>query len=451
MQTPIQVLIVDDEAVIGHILKEELERFGFQGYSVQSGQEALQLMEGHDFDAALIDINMPQMNGFAVLKEFRVKQPGTIIFMITANGSIESAVQAMKLGAQDYITKPFDSEMIVAKLQQIFSERRPLAPRAVSGGAKEGQFYRSESLAMQDIYRRADKVKNMKSTVLICGESGTGKGVLAKYMHNTSNRKEEPFIHVDCATIPENLMESELFGHEKGAFTGASKQHHGKFEQAKRGTLFLDEISAIPKNLQSKMLITLQERAFYRVGGDRLVYSEARIIAATNDNLEERVANGQFREDLFYRLNIVQINLPPLRQRRQDIPHMAEFFLRKFCESNEIDRMSFLPETMECLTNYNWPGNVRELENAVESACVLSEGGIVQPKDLPLRILEFVPAGQTARTADRDFSLDTQEMLTIIAALEKCGGHREKAAKMLGISRRSLQYKIKKMGLLGLV
>jgi len=446
METLARIIVVDDEPVIGQVLKTELEPAGFEVLSVQSGQSALELVEEQQFDAALVDINMPQMNGFSLLENLLKRQPKMIVYMITANGSIDSAVKSMKMGASDYITKPFDFDQLIDKLLQIFSNKKKYAGKLHRSSHNDHPMFRGNSVDIQQIYENADKVKNRRSTLLISGESGTGKGVLARYIHYTSDRKDLPFIHVDCASIPESLIESELFGHEKGAFTGASATHKGKFEQAGNGTIFLDEINSLSKNLQAKLLVVLQEKTFYRVGGTSLIAAGARVIAATNADLEDLVERGLFRSDLYYRLNIVQFRLPPLRQRKGDIAALAENYIERLVKENDFEEIRFSDEAMDCLEQYDWPGNIRELENAVESAAILCDSNVIELKDLPLRVQEFAKKQEQDGSA-QEYSLHTQEMLTIIAALEKCGGHRENTAKMLGISRRALQYKIKKFGL----
>lgn len=445
MKSVPKVLIADDEQTICRLLHLEFEVSGYAVKTVLNGQAALNELSRTRYDAVILDVNMPQATGLQVLSTIRRSYPETIVVMMTAYGSIDGAVTAMKMKADDYITKPFDPGDLVGKINDLLTVKSRMSQMG-RDGASETPTMVGESSNFQEIWRTIDKVKDLDVTVLITGESGTGKGVVAKNLHMASNRRSLPFVHVDCASLPRNLIESELFGHEKGAFTNAGVQRKGKFEQAGRGTIFLDEIATMPLELQAKFLIVLQERSFERLGGERKIPMEARVIAATNEDLEQSVNSGAFRRDLFFRLSIVNIECLPLRQRRKDILPLARYFLEKHTQKTGIPINQVDDEVWQALSNYDWPGNTRELENTMESAIILCDGHRISLKNLPRKITAgngfkaqaaFRPAGPT-------LSLESQEIMTILAALEKHNGHRERTAQELGISRRALQYKLAK-------
>lgn len=443
------VLIADDEAAICTILAHELKAAGFAVTVAQDGRAAAELLKRRAFDVAVLDINMPFMDGFQVLESIQASKGRLLVVMITAYGTIESAVQAMQMGASDYITKPFDCEALIKKINQLLPLRSKIPTPAAKKAPEAGPAgFWGNSEGVRAIRATVEKVKDLQSSILITGESGTGKGVVAKLAHYSGSRADRPFVHVDCASIQPNLIESELFGHEKGAFTGAVAAQKGKFELAGNGTVFLDEIGALPQSLQSRLLVVLQERTFSRIGSGASIKMDARVIAATNESLEQMVRDGSFREDLYYRLNIIRIQMPPLRDRREDIAELSERFLKRHAEYNGKNVRGFAPDVLEMFRRYEWPGNIRELENAVECAVVLAEGEYVTAQDVPLYVTERYYQDQSIHRGDPELSLAEREMLSIISALEKNGGHRERTAAALGISRRTLQYKLKKYGLI---
>lgn len=380
-----RILIADDEPTIRKLLKLEFERAAFLVDLANDGNMALTLLQNVRYDAAVLDISMPVCDGLQVLRAIRQQGLPMIVVMMTAYGSIDGAVTAMKMQADDYITKPFDPPDLVEKVEQIRRVRQRMAqlgrPHAVQTPTLIGK-----SAAIVQIRTTVEKIRNRNTTVLITGESGTGKGVVAKYLHLTSDRRSLPFTHIDCASLPHNLIESELFGYEKGAFTGATAQKKGKLELAGQGTLFLDEIGTLSPELQAKLLVALQERRFTRLGGTQDIPIEARIVAATNENLEQSVADGTFRADLYYRLSIVCIECPPLRNHREDIPELARTFIRSHMEKTGVALERVDDDIFDVLMAYDWPGNVRELENTLESAVVLSDGRHLHASDLPKKI-----------------------------------------------------------------
>lgn len=440
-----RVLIADDERTICTILKTEFESDGAQVDIAEDGCTAWELYKLHVYDLVVLDINMPRMDGLQVLKRIKQNDKNTVVIIMTAYGSIDGAVSAMKMQADDYITKPFDPPDLIEKFRQIQAVKHKTA-HLERERDRSIPMLLGQSPAMERVRAKINKVKDLNTTVLITGESGTGKGVVAKNIHYTSNRAKLPFSHIDCASLPHNLIESELFGHEKGAFTNASTQRKGKLELAGKGTIFLDEISTLSPELQSKLLIVLQERQFERLGGTQRLSVDARVIAATNEDLETAVANGTFRADLFYRLNIVCIELPPLRYRRSDIPELAKHFIEQHVKNTGSSLETVDDAVWDALCEYDWPGNVRELENTLESAVILSDGHRLTVDDLPKKITavrrKLQPEG--IQSGSDSLSLERQEILTILAALDKHNGHREKTAKELGISRRTLQYKLAK-------
>ncbi len=445
-----KVLIADDEINIVEILRKEF--LSHQEYEVDvayDGEEAWSQFKKNKYDVLILDVRMAKIDGISLLKKIKKTKKGTnvVVILITAFGTIKDAVESMKFGAYDYITKPFDFDELFLKIEQAFSLREK-----TNGHSKNilspSDITTSETIVgtSKEVLRlktKIKKVKDLDSTVLIIGESGTGKGVVAKEIHNTSNRQDQPFVHLNCTALPANLIESELFGHEKGAFTGATSLKKGKFELAGKGTIFLDEIGTLEPNLQVKLLNVLQEKCMERVGGNTTIPIQARIIAATNSNLEEAVRQKTFREDLYYRLNVITIECLPLRFIKEDIKPLVWYFLNQFNQkfNKEIDEISF--EVWDILKKHDWPGNVRELENTIESAVALSTGKILYKEDLPLRLVN--------KTANHSIKpsgcLMNQEIETIKQVLEKYDGHREKTAKELGISKRTLQNKLNKFGL----
>lgn len=440
------ILVADDEAVILKIIKEELISEGYRVDTASDGEEASIKVKEKEYDLLILDNKMPKMNGIDVLKEVKNFNPKIIVIMMTAFGTINNAVEAMKLGAYDYITKPFENNDLLYKVKQALKLKDSMIYK--SNKKEEETQLLGASKEIVDIRKKIKKIKNLYTTILLTGESGTGKGVIAREIHNLSSRSKEPFIHVNCAVLPANLIESELFGHEKGAFTGANESKQGKFELAAKGTIFLDEIGTLDHGLQAKLLTVLQEKKFEKIGATKTIPLKARIIAATNDNLEEAVKSRRFREDLYYRLNVISIECPPLRYRKKDIKELSLHFIEILNERLGKDIESISSEVWEILMNYNWPGNVRELENTLESSIALSNSRILSKEDLPLRIRRKVNKLTNPLEESEHSILEIEEIKAIKKALERNNGHRERSAKELGISRRSLQYKLKKFRLL---
>jgi DNA-binding NtrC family response regulator len=438
--TQIKILIVDDEMIMRESLAGWLERDGYDVKVAESGEKALEMLKKERFDVVFMDIKMDGMSGLEALPHIKESDPDIEVVMITAYGSIATAIKAMKNGAFDYLLKPFDPDELGILIEKIVKHRLQ---------AQENQFLRQQvqeqsrfesligqSAAMQKVFDLIEDVAPMNSTVLITGETGTGKGLAAKAIHTHSSCREGPFVVVNCGAIPEHLMESELFGYEKGAFTDAKETKKGRLELAHGGTLFLDEIGEIGMRMQIDLLRVLEDRVFYRVGGTRPIEAEFRVIAATNRNLESAIREGLFREDLFYRLHVVSFAMPPLRERKEDIPLLAEHFLSHFAqETNKpIDRIS--REAIDEMMLYEWPGNVRELENAIERAVVVGKGRAVLPEDLPI----FRPECMTPEKK----TLREIEKAHIAQILDECGWNIAKSAKTLGIDRSTLYSKIKR-------
>jgi len=445
---PLSILIIEDGQSQRDMLKDFLEGEGHSAAVAGSGETGLEMVRKDHFDLILLDYKMPGMNGIEVLEAVKGINPEIDVIMMTAFGTIETAVGAMKSGAADYITKPIDLEDLLIHLRRI-SERRTLI--------RENEVLRSQlkekgittdriifrSRAMEDLVNMAGRVAASRSTVLIQGESGTGKELLARLVHNLSPRSDRPIIVVNCGAIHENLLESELFGHEKGAFTGAVRRRIGYFEEADGGSLFLDEIGELTLPLQVKLLRFLQEREFQRLGGNEVIRTDVRIISATNRDLEARVREGAFREDLFYRLNVVTMSIPPLRERKDDIPPLVDYFLAKFSSENG-GLKSISREARDMLMKYDYPGNVRELENILERATVISRDGIISVEDLPFR---DTPADERRFEGKMKDSIEALELQMIRKAMQDSGSNQSKAADILGISERMLRYKLKKYGI----
>ncbi|GAA0182800.1 nitrogen fixation sigma-54 dependent transcriptional regulator GnfM [Clostridium sediminicola] len=384
-----KILVSDDEVNILKVIREELESEGYEVDLAYDGEDANKKIRKNKYDVAILDIRMPKKDGIQVLKEMRSISPETIVIIMTAFGTIENAIEAIKIGAYDYLTKPFDSNELINKIQQALKIKEKRSYNVDTSEEKKVVLI-GKSKEIERIKSKIEKIKDLQTTILLTGESGTGKGVVAQAIHFASNRNNLPFIHVNCAVLPENLIESELFGHEKGAFTGAFESKKGKFELAGKGTIFLDEINTLSPNLQAKLLTVLQEKRMEKIGGAKIIPVEARIIAATNENLEEAVRRKEFREDLFYRLNVITIECAPLRHRRKDIEVLTLYFLNNINRKFNKNVMEISSEVWHILKNYDWPGNVRELENALESAVALANNTTLYEKDLPLRIIQKV-------------------------------------------------------------
>jgi two-component system NtrC family response regulator len=451
MADPFRILVVDDEPnqleLVGGFLKKQ----GFDVTLAEGAQKALDLFRQEPFDLILTDQKMPNLSGSDLLKAVRAINPETAVLLMTAYGSIESAVAAIKEGAADYLTKPLQLDELLHRIKQVrerhrlLSENRDLRETLQERHRVEGII--GESGQMLEVLSLVRRAAPSEATILIRGESGTGKELIANAIHYASPRAAGPLIKVNCAALPETLLESELFGHEKGAFTGALTARKGRFEAADGGSLFLDEIGDLPLHLQAKLLRVLQEREFERLGSSRPIRVNVRILAATHRDLEKRLKAGQFREDLYYRLNVVTIVLPPLRERRQDLPLMIDHFLRLFAEKNGKTIRGLTPEAREVLLRYDYPGNVRELENLIERAVVLTRGNVIGKGDLPLIVQEAESEESTGTNLPA--TVEGMERRMIQEALVQSDGVQTHAAELLGISERALRYKLKKYGLRG--
>ena len=448
------ILVIEDEAPQLRTLTGFLKKQGFVVIWATSGIAGLRMAREQSIDLALTDYKMPGKNGLEVLKEIKTINPEIAVILMTAHGTEEIAVQAMKEGALDYLTKPIDLdelEIVVRKAleqKQLISENRELRRQL----EERYSFHEiiSGSAEMEEVINTAGRAARGKTTVLIRGESGTGKELIARAIHYASPRKDAPFVTVNCAALSENLIESELFGHERGAFTGADRQRKGRFEQADGGTLFIDEVGDIPVSAQVKLLRALQEQQFERVGGNETIEVDVRIVAATNRNLEEMIQQGSFREDLFYRLNVICIPIPPLRKRKDDISLLISHFVDKYAKQSDKEIEGVSREAMDFLMKYDYPGNVRELENAIERAVVMVRGTLVATDDLPIHLRSIQSEDDPSYEADgRSLpgTLENLERHLIADALAKTGGNQSKAAGILGISERNLRYRLKKYGI----
>ncbi len=445
MNPSISVLIVEDEDRMRELLHKIIAREGYQVEEAPNGNAALACFEDRIYDIVLTDIKMPGINGIELLKEIKKISPRTYVIIMTAFGTINSAVEAMKQGAYDYISKPFKLDEIQILIRKIIEERA--LRQEVDHLRKEvRRRYRFTNIIgkgkkMQEVFDLIEKISQGKSTILIHGKSGTGKELVAKAIHYNSPRRNKPFVPVNCSAIPETLLESELFGHIKGAFTGAVASHAGLFEEADGGTLFLDEVGELSPAIQVKLLRVLQEREIKPVGGTENRKIDLRLITATNQNLHQMVQEGTFREDLYYRLNVIPIALPPLNVRTEDIPLLVRHFIARFGEENQRPGMTISREALEALMNYSWPGNVRELENILERAVILCRGSEITGEDLPPHLLE--ESAEKHRGTDRlHLPLREVEMAHIKQVLESVGGHKLKAAEILQIDRRTLYRKL---------
>jgi len=449
------VLVVDDEKNYLVVLEDLLEDEGFQVLTASNGSEAIDLIEKMPVDAVLSDIKMPGMSGMELLDRINFFDPDLPVILMTAYAEVDQAVEAMKKGALDHIQKPFDNRDVKRAVARAV-EKRNLIKNIRHLESELGTLWGNiiaRSKPMENVFTTMKRVADTPTTVLICGESGTGKELIARGLHKASSRAAAPFVSMNCAAVPENLLESELFGYEKGAFTGAVSLKQGKFEFADRGTMFLDEVAEMALSLQVKLLRVLQEHEFQRVGGNKDIHVDVRIIAATNKDLKEEVEGGRFRDDLFFRLNVVRIDVPPLRDRRSDIPFLVAHFLSKFAEKLGRDISDVDPEVMQALYRYSWPGNVRELENVVERAVVMCRGRSIVPDDLPPEIRETpeIEDGLDKLISwERGLAetLEAIEERMIRQALKRAENVQAQAAKMLGVSRSNLQYKMKKYGLM---
>ncbi len=450
-----RVLVIDDEESIRELLKDFLEGEGMDVVSASNGEAGLNLLKEEKFDLFLLDLMMPVMSGLDVLREAASEGINVPSIVITAHATVQTAVEAMKLGAFDYITKPFNLEEFYIAVKRALDVSRLQEENIRLKKELRKKFGYSKiignSVHIQDVIKFIEKIADTDSTVLVTGESGTGKELVAKTIHFNSTRYKKPFVPLNCAAIPKDILESELFGHEKGAFTGALNTRIGRFELADHGSLFLDEIGELAPALQVKLLRVLQEKEFERVGGIKTIKVDVRIIAATNKDLEKAVKEGSFREDLFYRLNVIPLHLPPLRKMKEDIPLLAEYFNKEISRRKKKDPSRISAEAMNCMVNYRWPGNVRELENLIERLIILKEGNIVTPEDLPERLLEHYVKKAPVKDhelsgegIDLNLMLDEIENNMIVQALEISKGVKSKAASLLGLNRTTLIEKMKK-------
>jgi two-component system response regulator PilR (NtrC family) len=455
-QTPSHILVVDDEAGMRDFLTILLQKEGYAVQSVGNGEEALQILADRDFDLVITDLKMPRLSGLEVLQQIKQQNPDMGVILITAYASPETAVDAMKDGAFDYISKPFAVEEMKEVVRSALHKKEKDAPTAQPERSTRFGPILGSSPQIQRIFDLIPRVAATPTNVLIAGESGTGKELIARAIHEHSPRREKPLVAINCGGIPENLLESELFGYQKGAFTGAVGNKPGLLEVADGGTVFLDEVAELPLPLQVKLLRVTQDKCFQRVGGTETIHVDIRLICATNKNLEEEVIQGRFREDLYYRLNVIQIEIPPLRERKEDIPLLAQHFLEKHAGEMGKDVQTFSSYALETLQNYHFPGNVRELENIIQRCVALEQSKIILPESLKLadhkRQESARPAGRSLpEIPQQGFDLEEwlreTERRLIRQALECTAGVKTDAARLLGISFRSLRYKLEKLGL----
>ncbi|MCE1227103.1 MAG: sigma-54 dependent transcriptional regulator [Geobacteraceae bacterium] len=471
-----RILVADDEESMRWVLSKALRKKGYSVDLAADGNQALRQVREQSYDLVIVDIKMPGMSGLEFLDKARELRPDLLVVVMTAEASMKNAVEAMKRGAYDYITKPFDLEVIDAIIEKV-SRARDVSNQVTLLKQELKDRYQVEkniignSAAMREVYKTIGKVAGSDITVLIQGESGTGKELIARAIHFNSSRLGKPFVAINCAAIPKDLLESELFGSERGAFTGATERKTGKFEQANHGTIFLDEIGDMPLDLQAKILRVLQEQEITRIGGSQNLSVDVRVVAATNQELQERVRNREFREDLYYRLNVVPINLAPLRERSEDIPALVEYFLERACAELEISTKQCAPEAMELLCSYTWPGNVRELENTIKRGVILSSDPLLTIADFSgltnrQETIHAVPQEQSLESLvegklrssmngieklDKgdiyDRVLEQVERPLIRYVLEKTRGNQVRAADVLGINRNTLRKKISELGI----
>jgi len=448
-----RILVVDDDWQTAEALRKNLLIEGYQADTATSPPEALDLLAKTPYAVVVSDLRMREMSGIDLCDEVRRLYPDTDVIILTAYGTIQNAVEAVKRGAYDYLTKPVDAERLLSTLRRAFEmhalrdENRAL--REQIQAERQAMRLIGSSPPMLAVMETIRTVAPTDATVLVRGESGTGKELVASAIHELSPRARHPLVKVNCAAIPETLLESELFGHERGAFTGAHAQRKGRFETAHKGTIFLDEISEMSPALQSKLLRILQEREFERVGGSETILVDVRVIASTNRDLEKAVRDGSFREDLYYRVNVVPILLPPLRERREDILVLANCFLARVAARNNKSFKGFTPAAQQKLLTYNWPGNVRELENCIERAVIMAQGDTLGPDDIHLApaISRESHDDVASKLIQPGFSIEEFERRLLEASLRKTGGNQSRAAELLGLTRRTLQYRMEKYGI----
>ena len=451
MKEHIKILVVDDETPSREALGLLLKSAGFEITGAATGHEAFELLTAGSFDIVITDLFLPDLNGIDILKRVKSLSPAMEVILITGHASAETAVRAMKEGAFDYITKPLNLDELRMIIDKALEKRRLLSENVYLKKQLRDKFEFANiigsSPAMQKVFNRMKRIIKTDSTVLVMGESGTGKEIVAKAIHFNGHRKDKPFIAVHCGAIPESLLESELFGHMKGSFTGAVRDKIGKFEAADQGTIFLDEIGTMPMHLQTKLLRVLQEQEVERIGSNRPIKLDVRVISATNQNLEEEVKGGNFRDDLFYRLNVIPLNLPPLRERREDILALVKHFLQKNCKEMKRPMMTLTKEVFEALELYHWPGNVRELENIVERTVALTEGNQITLDDLPSAIRKEASTRVVERGVDLVKTVNEIEKKMIAEALVLTNGVKARAAAMLNLNRTTLVEKMRRLGM----
>jgi DNA-binding NtrC family response regulator len=444
-----RILVVDDERHQRDILKTILEGEGHEVTAARNARQALEEARDGSFDVVLTDLKMPDQSGIELLRELLRIQPGLCVILMTAHGSIDSAVEAMRQGAFDYLTKPLERDQMLLVVKRALERSRLMRENRMLQEQLRDRFHLDNIVgahgSMHDVFRIVHKVAASSSTVLIYGESGTGKELVARALHFQSERRARPFYAVNVAALPESILEAELFGHEKGAFTGAESRKVGLFEQASGSTLFLDEVGDLKRDLQVKLLRTLQEREIMRVGGTERIKVDVRIIAATNQDLERAVREGRFREDLYYRLNVIPIVLPPLRERRTDIPLLVEHFMKKY---GADAKRTIGDRALKALSDYDWPGNVRELESVIERALLLAEGDEILPSDLPAAVRAEISLPRGPLSLDipeSGIDLEAVERSLVLKALDKAAGNVSRAARLLGLTRRTMQYRLEKI------
>ena len=445
------ILIVEDEAKMRRLLELNLGEDGFTTFSAEDAETGLKLLRENTIDLVLTDLKLPGMNGLEFLQTIKRHNAALPVVVMTAFGSVETAVEAMKAGASDYVLKPFsltEMRMVIHKeldVRDLREENRNL--REALGKRYTHPNVVARSPKMQEVLATVERVAPTNATVLLGGESGVGKDLIARAIHEKSRRATGPFLKINSTAIPENLLESELFGYEKGAFTGAVASKPGKFELADKGTLFLDEIGDVPPATQVKLLRVLQEREFERLGGTRTVKVDVRLIAATNKDLREALEQGTFREDLYYRLNVVPIDIAPLRERREDIPDLVNLFVSRCSAESAKSIEGITPDAMRILVNYHWPGNVRELQNIVERACALAKGNVLEPSDIHLDVRPAKATNGASGFLPEGMTLEQWEDEMVQEALRRANGNKSQAARLLGLSRNALRYRLSKIGI----
>lgn len=456
-----KIVLIDDEVNMIWALEKALTKEGHQVVSAQDGLEGLQLIRNACPDLVLTDVKLPGLSGIQLLEELKGEFTALPVILLTGFASVEMAVEAMKIGAADFILKPFDIETVkisVRKalgLEKLKDELRFWREEASRLGTASGIIWRSP--VMGEVIKLLQQVAPSAVTIIVTGETGTGKELVAQALHDLSPRREQAIVKVNCAALPENLMESELFGHEKGAFTGATSRKLGRFERADGGTIFLDEIGEMPSAMQAKLLRVLQEKEIERIGGINTIKVDVRIIAATNRDLQEEVKAGRFREDLYYRLNVVRIHMPALRERKEDIPELVNYFMSRFSKELNKNGLEIAPETLDYLINYDWPGNIRELQNVIERAVILCQEPFLVPDLLPIEVLSAKITNESVNLAtnsqfaatlpEEGIDLEQIEQDLIKQALARASGNQTQAAKLLGITRYTLIYRMEKYGM----